>query len=190
MVERDQTTEVIVPTPYTGLYLYLFNCARSPFDDRNVRKALAMMIDGERLLTDADMTDRDPAFRFIPNGLFEGGWADTAGAVAHSPSDAERLLQNTPSFHFSISINIVANNDAATSAHERIAAKAKAGFESLSAVTTVEVISRDFGSYWAVFSSGGFDLLRFGWAMDSNNILEFSQVSAGKREYDRAFFVL
>ena len=81
-VERNQTSEVTVPTPETGLYFYLFNCSKThpSFSDRNVRKALAIAIDRPRLLTEVDCTDRDPAFNFIPGGLLEGGWADAAAA--------------------------------------------------------------------------------------------------------------
>jgi len=67
--------------PYLGIYYYMFNITRPPFDDAGLRKALNLAVDRQILTEKVTGVGELPAFGFVPPGV--GGyesrrfpWAD------------------------------------------------------------------------------------------------------------------
>jgi oligopeptide transport system substrate-binding protein len=71
--------------PYLGVYHYWFNTTKKPLDDKRVRKALALAIDRERLVTFVTKGGQLPATTFTPPGT--GGYK----ANPKLPKGTERL---------------------------------------------------------------------------------------------------
>jgi ABC-type oligopeptide transport system substrate-binding subunit len=174
-VTPNEISGVTVLTPDTGLELYLINCAvaNPPLANRNVRRALALAVDRERLLADAGVTDRAPAFSFIPEALREGGWADGAARLSCSPVQAMALLEDAGRFDLMISYNI-------SETHGKIAAGVRSYLEALPQLRKVTLVGKEWAQHVQDYLSGSFELLRMGWMLDSNNILEYYKVYFGE----------
>ena len=68
--QREQP-EVIRVAPQARNYYYVFNVNRAPFNDARVRRALALAIDRQRLVTQVLRAGQLPARRFAPPVLFD-----------------------------------------------------------------------------------------------------------------------
>jgi len=68
--QREQP-DVIRIAPEARNYYYVFNVNRAPFDDVRVRRALALAIDRQRLVTQILRAGQLPARRFVPTVLFD-----------------------------------------------------------------------------------------------------------------------
>jgi ABC-type transport system substrate-binding protein len=180
-VARDETSQVTVVTPRTGFYLYLINCSEydPPLGDPNVRRALALAVDRPRVLAAAEVTDREPAFDFIPRALREGGWAGGAARISYSPGTARKLLDDTNPFDLILSYN-TGSSDEITRMHGSIAARVRSSFLTLPEVRQVTLVQNSWEQQLEDLVRGHFDLLRMGWELDSNNILEFYRVYFGR----------
>ena len=55
--------------PYLGTYYYEFNTKKAPFDNPKVRKAFALAIDREALVTNVTKAGQKPATGWVPAGL-------------------------------------------------------------------------------------------------------------------------
>lgn len=80
----------IVPT--LGVWYYVLNLKDPPFDDPNVRRALSMAIDRERLGTEVAQTGQLAAYGMVPPGVpgFENRhYAPDWGGMEHSERVAE-----------------------------------------------------------------------------------------------------
>jgi oligopeptide transport system substrate-binding protein len=80
--------------PYLGTYFYRVNVARPPFDDRRVRRALALAIDRTAIVRRVTRAGETPLFSCVPPGM--PGW--DGAAMAHAAGfeadvlEARRLL--------------------------------------------------------------------------------------------------
>jgi oligopeptide transport system substrate-binding protein len=81
-------------TPYLGTYFYRVDVARPPFDDRRVRRALALAIDRESIVRRVTRAGETPLYACVPPGM--PGWSGAEMAHARSFEDdvreARRLL--------------------------------------------------------------------------------------------------
>lgn len=68
----------------------MFNCARAPFTDPRVRRALGLAVDRESLVKNVTRGGEVPAFAFTPPGLM-AGYVPRA-RMAYDPTEARRLL--------------------------------------------------------------------------------------------------
>lgn len=55
--------------PFAGLYFYVFNVKRAPFDDVRVRRALSLAIDRELLIKRVFQAGQTAAYQTVPPGL-------------------------------------------------------------------------------------------------------------------------
>jgi oligopeptide transport system substrate-binding protein len=55
--------------PYLGTYFYRFNVTKKPFDDVRVRKALALAIDRNLIVTNITRGGQLPALAYVPYGI-------------------------------------------------------------------------------------------------------------------------
>ncbi len=88
---------------FLGVFFYRFNVTRKPFDDPRIRKALAMTIDRDLIVSKITKAGERPALAFVPPGT--GGYQPPEG-LGYNPDQARRLLaeagypggRNFPSF--------------------------------------------------------------------------------------------
>ena len=74
---------------YLGLYFFRFNVTRKPFDDPQVRHALAMAIDKQRLVTNLRKSGEIPATHLVPPGTANSLPAE---GLPYDPARARALL--------------------------------------------------------------------------------------------------
>src|SRR5258708_23080718 len=53
--------------PYAGVYFYVFNTTKPPFNDKRVRTALSMAINREILVEKISAAGELPAYGFVPH---------------------------------------------------------------------------------------------------------------------------
>jgi len=75
--------------PFLGTYFLRFNCTRPPFNDARVRKAFALVVDRDLLVSKITGQGELPASGFVPPNA--GGYTSTAG-LARDPELAKKLL--------------------------------------------------------------------------------------------------
>lgn len=86
--QREQP-EVLRVAPEARNYYYVFNVNRAPFGDVRVRRALALAVDRQRLVTRVLRAGQLPARRFAPTVLFD---TPTPDQFAEDGATARELL--------------------------------------------------------------------------------------------------
>lgn len=75
--------------PYLGVYFYRYNVTRRPFDDVRVRKALALVINKQRIVDRIIRGGETVASHLTPPGL---AFYSPPQGLGYDPSEARRLL--------------------------------------------------------------------------------------------------
>ncbi len=72
VVEHDRLSKEghLKISPYLGIYYYVFNTQKPPFDNPKVRKAFTMAIAREALVKNVIKGGKQPAYAWVPPGLF------------------------------------------------------------------------------------------------------------------------
>jgi oligopeptide transport system substrate-binding protein len=86
---RREQPESLRIDPFGGLYYYVCNTRRPPFDDPRVRRALALALDREALTRHVSQAGEEPAYSAVRPGL--AGYPG-APAFRADPTEARRLL--------------------------------------------------------------------------------------------------
>ena len=86
---RENRPEQVVISPYVGTYLYRINTSLPHLSDKRVRKALAMTIDREKIISTVLNDLFTPAYAVTPPGLLGYKPPITFG---YDPEQARRLL--------------------------------------------------------------------------------------------------
>lgn len=181
----DAEGKVARTEPYLGIYYYVFNTRKAPFDDPRVRKALGMTIEREWLLKDVLRSTNQPAFAFVPPQLsVEDRWLP---AWRHWPREkrmatARRLLSEagfdaTRPLRFSLRFNSSAD-------HRRIASGAAAMWRPLG--VEADLFNSEAALHFDALQRGDFEVARAGWVADipaPENFLENMLGSAEGRNY-------
>ena len=66
-VYRESGAEMFRSDPYLGIYYYIFNVEKPPFDDARVRRALSLAVDRRLLVEKVTGGGEDPAYSFYPS---------------------------------------------------------------------------------------------------------------------------
>lgn len=166
-VSASRTYELEFLTPEAGVYLYMIRTTTSspPLDVADVRVALARSINRSVLLVDVGLTN-PPATNFIPDGL-AGSWSSTASEIVFSVAAANTLLTSQDAFDLAITYNGV------DTINETIAQKVAAFFEALDQIHTATVTGLSWAEQFDALAAGTFEVARFGYILDSNNIYQF-----------------
>jgi oligopeptide transport system substrate-binding protein len=75
--------------PLSGVYYYMCNTLRPPFNDVRVRRALALSLDRERIVKDVSKGGERPAYTFTPDGM-DGFTSESR--IPRDVGEARRLL--------------------------------------------------------------------------------------------------
>lgn len=157
-------------TPRLGLYFMDFQTEHKPFDDARVRKALALSIDRQAIITSIIQGDNAPAFGFVPPGIPDTvdptkDYRDTAGNMFEEDVEkAKELLADAgypngegfPTFRF-ITLSPQLDKDIAQAMQEMW--RTNLGIE-------CEIEQYESKVYWGMHEEGDFDLARDGYTGD------------------------
>lgn len=88
-VYRRENPTALRIDPYNGVYFYRFNTAKKPFDDVRVRRALAMAVDRETLVSRVTMGGEQPAYHLVPPNV--NGY-NSRNSFHEDVAEAKRLL--------------------------------------------------------------------------------------------------
>ncbi len=87
----EKTPQLFRSNKWLGVYYYIFNTARKPFDDPRVRKALSLAINRNAIIDNFLKAKQTPAYSFVPDGC--GGMkASTKIAKTQDVQLARKLL--------------------------------------------------------------------------------------------------
>lgn len=179
-VTAGQTEQVELPTPLSGIYMYMFDTESTspPFDDIQVRQALAMSLVRNDLVTsleedndldlstDLSLTNTiQPCGSFIPSVLASDDW--TYDSVAEDISTAESYLIDTNAFDFTLHYNSDASN---SNFHDDMADHVIAQWGALSKIGIITQTSEPMSSYITNVGSAIADMWAAWWYLDSNNL--------------------
>ena len=85
-----QQPQVYHEDPHLATYFYRVNTTKPPFNDKRVRRALALAIDRESLIRNVLRAGQKPAVGLTPAGCSAG--YETPQGVTFNPAEAARLL--------------------------------------------------------------------------------------------------
>lgn len=151
--------------PYLGTYFIRFNVTRKPFDDVRVRKALALAIDKQHIISKIMKAGEKVADQLVPPGL--PNYTSPPG-LGFDPAEARRLLaeasfpegRNFPRFHY------MYNNTGKV--HEQIAVELQAMWRRELGIQ-VELRNLDSQIYLNAQSLLDYDTCRSSWIGDYND---------------------
>jgi len=101
VIPRLMPREDFEPAPYLGSYFYRVNVTKPPFDDPRVRRALALTIDRQAIVTSITKAGEAPSFGYCPPGMgayerqemrHASASNDAAANFATDLAEAQRLL--------------------------------------------------------------------------------------------------
>lgn len=70
-LEQLKKDKYIRTTPKLGVYYYIFNCKKKPFDDVRVRKALTLAINRQLIIDRVLKGGQKPALAYVPFGIWD-----------------------------------------------------------------------------------------------------------------------
>ncbi|RKD26744.1 hypothetical protein BEP19_16210 [Ammoniphilus oxalaticus] len=166
--------EQLLTAPVAGTYEYRFNTERPPFDNPNIRKALAYAIDRDQLVSRITHGEQAAATTYAPPVTF----ADDEGHELFLDNDVEQArqllkqglheagLQELPS------IELVYNT---SEAHAKIAeAMQKMWQQNLGVTTTLK--SLEWETHVMEIENGNYQLARMSWLADFNDPVNFLEI--------------
>ncbi|HRE42440.1 MAG TPA: ABC transporter substrate-binding protein [Terricaulis sp.] len=168
--------------PYLTINYFSFNMTRPPFNDVRVRQALTMAYDREFVANQIYRTGEQPAFKFIPPGVFgypgtaRYRWADQA--IAERKREAERLLRaagygpNNP-LRFAFSHRNTSDNP-------RVAVVVQNDWNSIAPWVTVELRGVENQVHYSNLRAKNFDVGDGGWIGDYNDAKNFLYLFEGR----------
>ena len=163
-------------SPSLAVYYYGFNVAKPPFDSREVRQALSMVIDRERLTESVTRMGERPAYSFVPPDMpgytaQPPPWA--ALPYAERVQTARQLLtQAGYGARRPLRFELRHNTGAA---HERIAIAVAAMWkEALGAEVTLA--AEEFKSLLQTIQRGEAQVFRSSWAAETPDASSFLEI--------------
>lgn len=160
-----------------ALYYYVINTEEEPFNNKNIRKALALSIDRKGIVENITKKGEEPATAFVPPTLFtenESGYFadnDVEQAKEYLQKGLEELgLDELPTFSLSY------NTD---DSHATIA-EAIQDMWRKNLGLDVELDNEEWGVYLNSLSEGDFQVGRYGWGADYMDAVSFLEVYENK----------
>ena len=160
--------------PFAGLYYYVFNSTKPPFDNAKVRQALSMAVNRKVIGPQILGTGEPPAFSWVPPGMDnypEHGatvpWADED--YGQRLAEAKQLLADAgygPDKPLNIRLRYNTSDN-----HKRIAVAVAAMWKPLG--VNVELVNAEVKVHYADLREGDFEVARAGWLADFNDPTNF-----------------
>jgi len=171
-------SEDFIIAPYLGVYYYVFNLTKEPFDDVRVRKAFAKAIDRNAIVTTVTLGGQVPATGYVPSGVtFAGEDFRKAGGdygmdpMAAQVEEARKLLAEAgyPNGEGLPKITLQYNT---SENHKRIA-EAIQEMWNQNLNVNVELTNMETRVHYPALEEGNFQIARAGWIGDYNHPMTF-----------------
>jgi oligopeptide transport system substrate-binding protein len=173
--------------PYAGVYFYVFNTTKPPFNDKRVRVALSMAINREILVEKISAAGELPAYGFVPEGTANYTprrvpWRTMSQAEREAA--AQKLMSEAgygpgKPLRFALAYNTSEN-------HKRIAVALAAMWKKIN--VSVELLNTEFKVHLSNMRIGDFQMGREGWIVDYNDAqgyLFLLQTSTKQQNFSR-----
>ncbi|WP_375452738.1 peptide ABC transporter substrate-binding protein [uncultured Devosia sp.] len=155
-------------TPFLGIYYYVINQEKKPFDDVEVRKALSMAINRDVIGPDVLGTGELPAYGWVPEGT-----ANYEGVAPYVPEWAslpyeEKVKQAaaimaakgyTPENPLTLQLKYNTNDN-----HQRVAVAIASMWEQIG--VKAELFNSETAVHYDALRAGDYDVGRAGWLLD------------------------
>ncbi len=173
---RAQNAGVQVSASY-GTVFYDINCAKEPFDNALVRKALNLAIDRSALINNVAQVPAEPAYSFLAPGYVVDGkditegrstfeLSETADAEAAQAALAEAGYPNGEGFP-TLQLSYYSDDNV------KKIAEAIAEMWQQNLGITVEISSADWAVFYDAVQAGDYDVAAMGWSADYLNPMSF-----------------
>lgn len=151
-------------SPFLGTYFYRFNVTRKPFTDPRVRKAIALAVNKERIVTKVTRAGEQIAGSFVPPGI--PGYTPPPG-LAHNIEAARALLAEAgfPGGKGFPTISILYNK---SEQNEAIATEIQDMLQKELGIK-VQLAQQEWKVYLNSMSSLDYDMCRSSWVGDYND---------------------
>ena len=150
-------------SPSLGIYVYVFNNARPPFDDPRVRRALSMSVDREAIANRLIKTGDRPAYSVVPPGIenYFPPINDPQGGLSidEKRRQARRLLSDagfTDSRPLTVSVLYHTSEE-----HKKVAIAVASMWQSIGVRTQLRNAERSVVN--AAMKDGDFEIVRAAW---------------------------
>jgi oligopeptide transport system substrate-binding protein len=163
IIARDAGRRDIQYRPVFGTYYFEFNCIRKPFDDKRVRKALALAIDKNKIVRDITRLRQQPLGVLVPPDSIPG--YHSPRPISMNVEEAKRLLADAgfPGGQGIPTLEILYTNEVLT--HSLIAqAIGQMWEQNLGVHCSYRGLERS--SFGEARRSQNFDIARAGWYGD------------------------
>ncbi len=173
---RAQQAGVQICTSY-GTVFYDINCAKEPFDNPLVRKALNLAIDRTALINNVAQVDAQPAYSFLAPGYVVDGkditegrstWdlSDTADPEAAKAALAEAGYPDGEGFP-TLELSYYSDDNV------KKIAEAIGEMWQQNLGITVNITSADWAVFYDSVQAGDYDVAAMGWSADYLNPMSF-----------------
>lgn len=159
--------------PFAGLYYYVINSSKPPFDNADVRKALSMAINREVIGPSILGTGELPAYSWVPPGMANYGEPETVGwkdmPYPEKVAEAKKLLEGAgygPDKALKLQLRYNTNEN-----HKRIAVAVAAMWKPLG--VEVELYNTETKVHYDELQRGVLEIARAGWLADYNDADNF-----------------
>lgn len=163
--------------PSYGTVYYDINCAKAPYDNALVRKALCLAIDREALINNVAQVEAQPAFSFLAPGYVIDGTditegrsdyelSSTADAEAAKAALAEAGYPDGEGFP-TLQLSFYSDDNV------KKIAEAIAEMWETNLGISVEVTSADWAVFYDAVQSGDYEVAAMGWSADYVNPMSF-----------------
>ena len=185
---RDNLPDETRISPYLGIYYYPINTSKPPFDDVNVRQALAMAIDRSAITDKVLKTGEIPAYSFVPPDAGDYGepalvdWKDFS--YEDRVAMAKELLADAgfgPGKPLELQLRYNTSEN-----HKKVAIAVAAMWKQIG--VQAELFNAEVKVHYNDLQQGNFDIARAGWIADYNdpqNFLYLMETETGPLNYAR-----
>lgn len=173
-------------SPYLGIYYYPINTTKPPFDNADVRQALAMAIDRTAITDKVLKTGELPAYSFVPPNAGDYGdpayvgWKDMA--YEDRVAKARELLEGAgygPDRPLELQLRYNTSEN-----HKKVAIAAAAMWKAIG--VQAELFNAEVKVHYNDLQQGNFEIARAGWIADYNdpqNFLYLMETDTGPLNY-------
>ncbi|MEK5186531.1 peptide ABC transporter substrate-binding protein [Solibacillus sp. FSL R5-0691] len=175
-IDRLKSEDKLNVSDMSSIYWYKFNTEDSVMQNENIRKALALAIDREGLISNVVKGEQEPALGIVPNsvegfGDDEGYFKDADFEEAKKYLDAglkELGLASAKDLEVKVSYNT-------SEAHSAIAQFIQQGWSSNLGIT-VKLDNSEWQVYLDKIGNGDYQIGRLGWGADYNDAYTFLEM--------------
>ncbi len=163
------------------VYYYRFNTTRKPFNDKRVRKAVAMSVDRQLIIDEILKLGQTPAFRLTPPGL--GDYDPPPDGIKYDPEGARKLLAEAgyPGGKGIPPLALLFNT---SETHKTIAEEVAAQLKRELGID-IKPLNQEWQMYQASTLALEYDIARAGWIgdyLDPNTFLDMWITNGGNNQ--------